>query len=85
MMFTLIAHTINDRNPERKAQNKRKLKGLGSKAYTPISQTIGIMSGHGLVDDAGHFAKLAEGYIYEGEDRTSICARNAEVCHYTYS
>ena len=64
--------------PEKRPAGKRKLKGLGSKSYAPVTQTIGFLSGHGLTEDID-IAKLAEGYIYEGFDRVTVCARNAEV------
>lgn len=69
-------------HPERRqiiVDRKGKVKGLGDIPYQPTSQTMGLLSGIGLDEDIEIFAKLAEGYVFEGVDRPSICAHNAEV------
>lgn len=63
-------------------QDKRiKHKALGDRSYSPASQTFGTLSSSELVEDVEIFVKLAQGYRFEGEDRTSLCAYNAAVCH----
>ena len=69
-------------HPERRqiiVDRKGKVKALGDKSYQPSSQTVGLLSGIDLVEDIEVFVKLAEGYVFEGNDRPSICAHNAEV------
>lgn len=58
---------------------KRKLKALGDKPYFPASQTICMVTGHELSVEPETIVKLAQGYLFEGEDRSSICKHNAEV------
>ncbi|KAI0686851.1 hypothetical protein BC835DRAFT_1287288 [Cytidiella melzeri] len=69
----------DDINPEKRLPATRRTKALGSTPYLPVSQTLGILTGNALNDDLEHFAKLAYGYVYEGEEKTVLCSRNAEV------
>ena len=68
------------RSPDKRAPAKRRTKTLGEKPFIPNSQTVGTMSGHGLMEDTEIFVKLAHGYTIEDADKTILCSRNAEVC-----
>lgn len=57
-----------------------KVKALGDPVYLPTSQNIGTVVYHRAGEDLEMFVKLAEGYLYEGMDKRSICAHNAQVC-----
>lgn len=78
MWSALSTDTQNSRNPDKRA-SKRKAKALGDKPFIPTSQSVGTMSGHGLMEDVEIFVKLAHGYIVEGADKITLCLRNAEV------
>lgn len=65
--------------PEKKTSAKRKTKTLGDKSYLPSTQTMCMMTGHELAGDAEVLVRLAQSYKFEGDDRTSICAHNADV------
>ncbi|KAL4244097.1 GATOR2 complex protein WDR24 [Abortiporus biennis] len=72
----------DDLSPERRhtiLERKGKVKALGDRSQYPTTQTIGMVSSVGLMDNVDTFAKLAQGYIFEGGERTSICVHNAEV------
>ncbi|KAI0093423.1 hypothetical protein BDY19DRAFT_923627 [Irpex rosettiformis] len=69
----------DDIHPDKRPYVKRKVKTLGSKPYSPTSQTLGILTGQPLTDDLEYFAKLAHAYEYEGRDKVALCARNATV------
>ncbi len=66
-------------NPDKNASSKRKVKTLGDKLFAPSSQCMGMVTGHGLVEDAVTFMKLAQGYTFDGPDKPTICSRNAQV------
>ena len=59
---------------------KRKLKALGDAPYVPTDQAVGVVAGfgHGLVEDVDVLVKLANGYVFEGCERTAMCVRNAD-------
>jgi hypothetical protein len=56
-----------------------KLKRIGDPPALPTSQNFGIYTRESSVRDTEAFIKLARGYVFEGADRTSICAANAQV------
>ncbi|KAH9941480.1 hypothetical protein B0H21DRAFT_546035 [Amylocystis lapponica] len=60
-------------------QERHKIKALGDPVYVPASQSVGTVAYDGSDEDFEIFVKLAQGYIYEGVDRISVCGHNAQV------
>jgi len=56
-----------------------KLKTLGNGAYRPISQSMGTYCHDDAGQDLDVFSKLARDYVFEGQDRGTICSINANV------
>ncbi|TCD66714.1 hypothetical protein EIP91_001007 [Steccherinum ochraceum] len=72
----------DDVKPEKRQslQDKRvKHKALGDRPYSPISQAIGRYSNREDQEELEAFVKLAQGYMFDSNDRSDLCAHNAEV------
>lgn len=69
----------DDVNPDKRLPAKRKLKALGDKPYVPVTQTVGMMTGHELDGDIATIIRLAQGYRHTGDDTPAICTHNAKV------
>ncbi|KLO18063.1 WD40 repeat-like protein [Schizopora paradoxa] len=54
-------------------------KRLGADSYIPSSQTVGTLFGISQTNDWDCFARLAQGYRLDGEERAELCGINAEV------
>ncbi|KAF8885529.1 hypothetical protein BD779DRAFT_1533641 [Infundibulicybe gibba] len=67
----------DDINPDMKETNV-KAKALGDSCEIRLSQSIGTFHNEAESRDMGILAKLAGEYIFEGSDRPSICAHNAQ-------
>ena len=44
------------------------MKTLGDKPYSPINQTIGMMTGHELDGELSTFVRLAQSYKFQGDE-----------------
>jgi WD repeat-containing protein 24 len=78
----VLIHYAFYRQPERRSAADKlylKPKGLGDGRYIPASQDMGTVIKAGEVEDMEAFKKLAQGYIIEGYDRTTICVKNSRV------
>ncbi|KAJ6623550.1 hypothetical protein B0H10DRAFT_2010419 [Mycena sp. CBHHK59/15] len=60
-------------------RKKRQLvKSIGDEAYRP-SNPVGIYASETLPSDLDTFTKLARGYVFEGDDRPTLCEVNAQI------
>lgn len=67
-------------HPTTEDRRKRKLiKSIGDEPCKPDTQVVGTYASEGLPDDMDMFTKLARGYIFEGQDRRTVCEMNAQV------
>ncbi|KAJ7940535.1 hypothetical protein B0H13DRAFT_2396675 [Mycena leptocephala] len=66
-------------HPTTEDRRKRKLiKSIGDEPCKPDTQVVGTYASEGLPDDMDMFTKLARGYIFEGQDRRTVCEMNAQ-------
>ncbi|KAL6299508.1 hypothetical protein BKA93DRAFT_805989 [Sparassis latifolia] len=72
----------DDIKPEKKEHLQEwqsKVKALGDATFVPSTQNMGMFTYDNSGNDLETFVKLAQGYRYEGSDKQSICACNAQV------
>ncbi|KAJ7125451.1 hypothetical protein C8R43DRAFT_1030196 [Mycena crocata] len=61
-------------------RKKRKLvKSIGDEPRKPNTQTVGTYASQSSPCDIDMFTKLARGYLFEGEDRRTLCEMNAQT------
>ena len=58
---------------------KTKLKAIGDKWSVPPSQDFGTYVNDYSCQDHIAFPKLAEEYVFKGDNRADICSLNADV------
>ncbi|KAF9457119.1 hypothetical protein BDZ94DRAFT_1302117 [Collybia nuda] len=56
-----------------------KIKALGDERYIPTSQNMGTLTLEDATQEVEIFKQLAMRYVIEGDDRTVICSRNAQI------
>ena len=81
IMSSPIPCSHPDQRPRVEARQQRgsKLKRLGDPPTLPASQNFGTYIRESSIGDIEVFVKLARGYVFEGADRSTVCAHNAEV------
>ncbi|KAJ7172380.1 hypothetical protein C8R46DRAFT_894774 [Mycena filopes] len=65
-------------HPTTDDRKKRNAKAIGDESYKPETQTVGTYASETLPGEMDMFTKLAKGYIFEGEDRRTVCEMNAQ-------
>ncbi|KAJ7509976.1 hypothetical protein B0H11DRAFT_1168825 [Mycena galericulata] len=66
-------------HPTTEDRKKRNVKSLGDEPCRPQTQAVGTYVSGNSPNDMDIFTKLARGYIFEGEDRRTLCEVNAQV------
>ncbi|KAJ7343384.1 hypothetical protein DFH08DRAFT_225357 [Mycena albidolilacea] len=58
---------------------RKLIKSIGDEPSRPNTQVIGTYASESLHDDIDMFTKLAKAYVFEGQDRQTLCEMNARA------
>lgn len=58
---------------------RKLIKSIGDEPSRPNTQVVGTYASESLPDDVDMFTKLAKAYVFEGQDRQTLCEMNARV------
>ncbi|KAJ7905612.1 hypothetical protein B0H14DRAFT_3079020 [Mycena olivaceomarginata] len=58
---------------------RKLIKSIGDEPSRPNTQVVGTYASESLHDDVDMFTKLAKAYVFEGQDRQTLCEMNARV------
>ncbi|KAF7363525.1 WD-REPEATS-REGION domain-containing protein [Mycena sanguinolenta] len=58
---------------------RKVVKSIGDEPCKPETQVVGTYTSENLPDDIEIFTKLAKAYIFEGQDRRTLCEMNART------
>lgn len=80
---TIEAHLpiFSVRKPSQRGTGNETLPGkaLGDDPAQPTTQRLGAFAMETTAREVEAFTQLARGYIFEGNDRRSVCIKNAQV------
>ncbi|KAF7338217.1 WD-REPEATS-REGION domain-containing protein [Mycena venus] len=60
-------------------RTRKLVKSIGDEPCRPATQVVGTYASETLPDDLDMFSKLAKAYVFEGQDRRTLCEMNART------